>query len=68
VKEREIKGEIREEISPPLDPVAVSADGRGPPVAGPCQEACPFSLYTLRVPVIPPQGRSTVTKVLRFSK
>jgi len=60
-KERKTKGEIREKISPPLDPSVVSAGGRGPPVA------CPFSCYTIWVPVVPPGARSTVVKVLETS-
>jgi len=42
-KERKIKGKIREKISPHLDPVTVSAGGRGTPVVGVCQGACPLS-------------------------
>jgi len=33
-KEGKIKGKIREKISPPLDPVTLSAYGWGPPVMG----------------------------------
>jgi len=59
-KERKIKGKMIETISPSLNPAVLSAGGQGPPVAGACQEACPLSFYILWVPVIPPQGRSTV--------
>jgi len=56
---------MKEEIQDiTLDPAAISTGGRGPPVAGVPQEACPFCFYTLRVPVVSPQGRNTVTKVL----
>ena len=61
-KERKKWGEIRGKTSPPLDPAAVSAGGWHPPAAGEHQEACPFSFYILRMPVIPPQGRSTVAQ------
>jgi len=42
-KERETKGKRREKISPPLDLAAASAGGRGPPVLGAHQGACPLS-------------------------
>jgi len=65
-KERKTKGKIRQKISPPLDPLVVSAVGRGPPVVGVRRKACPFSFYTLWVPLVPPQGRITVRKVLQM--
>ena len=48
--------------------MAVSAGGQGPPVAGDHQGACLFSFYTPWVPVVPPQGRNTVMKVLEMSQ
>jgi len=47
-------------VSPPLDPVVVSSGGQGPLVVGAHQEAFPYFFYILQVPVMPPQGRSTV--------
>jgi len=63
---KKVREEIREMISPPLDSAMVSAGGRGPPVLAVCQGVCPLPFYTLRVPVIPPQGRGTVVYVQSF--
>jgi len=39
-KKCKIKGQIREEILPPLDPEIVSAGVRGPPVVDAHQKTC----------------------------
>jgi len=51
-KERKAREEIREKLSPPLDPAVVSAGSWGPPVVGVRQGSCPFFFYSLQVPVL----------------
>jgi len=65
-KERKTKTQIREKISPPLDPAVVSAGDLGPPVTGTCQEAFPFSFYIFLMSVVPAPGRSIVVHVQSF--
>ena len=68
-KERKARQEIKEKISPPSDPAAVSAGGRGPPGVGGCAPSswAPLLLYSLGTSC-PSSGQGYCCAAQKFSK